>query len=99
MRIDSNPRALESDPGQAASGGPRANPATSGSPALGSDTAQLSTDQARVQALAVQASALPEIRQDKVDALRRVVRDGSYRVSPEQTAEAMLSEIQIPSAA
>lgn len=101
MRIDSNSRAAEAqDLGQSSQSGARANaPAGGAGNALGSDTARLSTDQARVASLAAQVNNLPEVRQQKVEALRRVIGDGSYQVTPEQTADAILAEIQIPSAA
>ncbi len=66
---------------------------------LGGDTAQLSLDQARVQSLAAQVNALPEVRQEKVAALGQAVRDGRYQISPEQTAEAVISEMLARSAA
>jgi anti-sigma28 factor (negative regulator of flagellin synthesis) len=37
-------------------------------------------------------SNLPEIRQEKVNALSDALQSGEYNVSPEQTAAAMLSE-------
>lgn len=62
------------------------------SSSLGSDRAELSMDHARVAALATQVSNLPEIRQEKVNALSDALQSGEYNVSPEQTAAAMLSE-------
>ena len=59
---------------------------------LGNDSAELSMDHARVAALAAQVSNLPEIRQEKVNALSNALQSGEYNVSPEQTAAAMLSE-------
>jgi flagellar biosynthesis anti-sigma factor FlgM len=99
MRID-----LNTGIGQAADSpqtAPGARSAASSAPAesRGADTAQLSSDQARVQALTVQVNNLPEIRQQKVEALGRAVRDGSYQVSPESTADALISEMLARSAA
>jgi anti-sigma28 factor (negative regulator of flagellin synthesis) len=42
---------------------------------------------------------LPEIRQDKVAALQRAIGEGSYQVTPGQAAEALISAMQIRSAA
>jgi flagellar biosynthesis anti-sigma factor FlgM len=65
----------------------------------GGDIAKLSREQGRVQEFAYQVTQLPEIRQDKVAALQRAIGEGSYRVGPEQTAEALVSAMQIrPSA-
>jgi flagellar biosynthesis anti-sigma factor FlgM len=100
MRVDLNPGSSEAQElGQAGSAGARVTNATAGGTLVGSDTAQLSSDQGRVQSLAAQVNNLPEIRQEKVEALRRVIRDGNYDVAPEQTAEAMLSETQARPAA
>jgi anti-sigma28 factor (negative regulator of flagellin synthesis) len=46
-----------------------------------------------VQALAAKVNDVPEIRQERVAALAKAVRDGSYQVSPEQTAEALISHV------
>jgi flagellar biosynthesis anti-sigma factor FlgM len=61
--------------------------------ALADDKAEISLDQVRVQALVAQASRVPDVRQQRVAALGRAIQQGSYEVSPEQTAEAMLTEI------
>jgi flagellar biosynthesis anti-sigma factor FlgM len=99
MRVNLNPSPEAPDVGQGTPAGARANTANAAGQALGEDSAQLSSDQARVQSFAAQVNNLPEIRQEKVDALRRVIREGSYEVSPEQTADAMLSEAQVRPAA
>jgi flagellar biosynthesis anti-sigma factor FlgM len=60
---------------------------------------QLSLNHGWVQALAAEVNRIPEIRQDKVAALRQAIHEGNYRVTSEQAAEALLSETQIRSAA
>lgn len=55
------------------------------------DRASLSLEP-RLGHLVSQVSCFPEIRKEKVAAISRALRDGSYRVSPEQTAEAMINE-------
>jgi flagellar biosynthesis anti-sigma factor FlgM len=101
MRIDLNaiiPNAP--DPGQSTKSGSRtASSASSSEGPAGADTAKLSQDLGRVQELASQVSQLPEIRQDKVEALQRAIEEGSYRVTPGQAAEALISAIQIRRAA
>lgn len=57
------------------------------------DRAELSTDQARIGELASAVTALPDVRQEKVQALSDAIRNGSYDVSAEQTAGAMLAEM------
>ena len=76
----------------AANAAGQANASAQTSSSLGSDHAELSMDHARVAALAAQVSSLPEIRQEKVNALSDALQNGEYNVSPEQTAGAMLAE-------
>jgi flagellar biosynthesis anti-sigma factor FlgM len=100
MRIDPNARSTETQAaGQAAASNQRATVTPASGEGLAGDTAQLSLDQARIQALATQVNALPEVRQEKVAALGRAVRQGSYQVSPQQTADAMIAELLQRSAA
>jgi len=56
------------------------------------DTATLSTDLASTQALAATALNSPEIRSEKVDALRQVIQSGQYKVEPDKIAEAMIRD-------
>jgi len=94
MRIDPNARlAATPDSGESAKSAAKTAHPLPGAEALGTDRAELSIDQARVHALAAQVNSLPEVRQEKVAALARALRNGEYKVSPEQTADAMLSEI------
>jgi flagellar biosynthesis anti-sigma factor FlgM len=66
---------------------------------LGEDQAQLSGTHAQVQVLTAQALQLPEVRQEKVNALRQVVQEGSYQPSSDQIAEAVFNNLQIAPAA
>jgi flagellar biosynthesis anti-sigma factor FlgM len=54
----------------------------------------LSPDAARVCELVAQVSQLPEMRREKVAAIKGALQDGSYRVSAEQMAEAVISELE-----
>jgi len=58
----------------------------------GEDTASLSFDRASVGSLVSQAMASPEVRQDKVDALRQAISNGQFKIEPDKIAEAMLKE-------
>jgi flagellar biosynthesis anti-sigma factor FlgM len=58
----------------------------------GEDTASLSFDRASVGSLVSQALASPEVRQDKVDALRQAISSGEYKVEPDKIADAMLQQ-------
>jgi flagellar biosynthesis anti-sigma factor FlgM len=54
------------------------------------DTASLSFDRASVGSLVSQATTSPEVRQDKVEALRQAISSGQFKLEPDKTAEAML---------
>jgi flagellar biosynthesis anti-sigma factor FlgM len=101
MRIDLNAIIPEApDPGQSTKSGAQAASGNSGAKGLAvGDTAKLSQDQGRVPDLASQVAQLPEIRQERVAALQRAIEAGSYRVTAEQAAEALISAIQIRPAA
>lgn len=90
MRID-----LNANVGQAEDAGPAGKAgvrvlAGAGSAGQEGDSAQLSTDAVKLQALSASVLQLPEIRQDKVAALAEQVQKGNYRVAAQQTAEALL---------
>lgn len=53
---------------------------------------QLSGDVVRLNSLAAQANDVPEIRQDKVDSLRQAIHSGTYKVSDEALADAILRD-------
>jgi len=57
------------------------------------DQAQLSGAHIQVQALAAQASQLPEVREAKINALRQAVESGQYRSDPANTAHSLMSEM------
>lgn len=57
------------------------------------DEAQLSGAHVQVQALAAQASQLPEVREARVQALRDAVQSGNYRSSASSTAASMMTEM------
>lgn len=60
---------------------------------------QDSTYQSAVSALVAQVNQLPEVRQEKVAALAQQLHQGTYDVSPSQTADALLSEATAAQAA
>jgi len=95
MRINPNPKApVTGELGEATPSGARAAAGTSHSAALAADTAKLSADSSRVQSLTALVAGLPEIRQEKVAALGLAIQRGSYNVSPEQTAAALVGEME-----
>jgi negative regulator of flagellin synthesis FlgM len=60
---------------------------------LSPDEAQFSVDGEKVQQLKTDLSGLPDLRQDKVAALKQAIREGSYNVSDQQIAQAMSPEL------
>lgn len=93
MRIDLNPNIGQTpDPGESSKPGlgSSSGPASS---ELAADVAKLSPDYVRAQVLTEAVNQLPEIRQDKVAALAQLIGNGSYAVTSEQTAAALLSHM------
>jgi flagellar biosynthesis anti-sigma factor FlgM len=61
--------------------------------ATGLDQTSFSFDQARVQSLAAEVMAQPEIRTAKVQSLQTAIGNGEYSVPPSLVAEAMAGEL------
>ncbi|HEY3971873.1 MAG TPA: flagellar biosynthesis anti-sigma factor FlgM [Candidatus Sulfotelmatobacter sp.] len=100
MRIDPNHAPQLSESNRSTAPSSAATVPASGSAALGGeDQAQLSGAHAQVQALAAQASQLPEIREGRVQSLRQAVQSGLYQLSPEKTASAVFDHLLAASAA
>jgi flagellar biosynthesis anti-sigma factor FlgM len=57
------------------------------------DQAQLSVDNSTLQQLKASLAQLPEVRQDRVDALRQAVSTGNYQVSDQQLGGAIGSDL------
>lgn len=66
---------------------------------LGDDQANLSGSHVQIQSLAAQVLQFPEVRQEKVNALRQVVLNGSYQPTSKQIANALLSHLSASPAA
>jgi flagellar biosynthesis anti-sigma factor FlgM len=101
MRIDGNQAAqspLES--GRSANSSPASSAAagSAGRP-FGEDQAQFSGVQGQIQALTEQVLQFPEIRQEKVNALRQAVGGGGYQPSSKQVADAVFAHMLLPPAA
>jgi negative regulator of flagellin synthesis FlgM len=57
------------------------------------DQAQLSAPGTTVQQLKANLSQVPEVRQDRVDAVRQSLASGTYQVSDQQLSDAMGSDL------
>ncbi len=94
MRIDLNPSSmpeLERSNGSA-NAGKTAETIAGANSSVADDVAQLSTGSDSVQLLKAQLGSVPELRQPRVDALRQAIADGRFKVSPQRTAAAMMSD-------
>ena len=54
------------------------------------DKASLSVDTLSLSSLEAKVQATPEVRQDKVEALRQAIQNGEYKVEPDKIAHAIL---------
>lgn len=55
------------------------------------DQSTLAHDRVTLSALATQALALPEMRQNLVDSLRQSIQSGEYKLDPSAIADAILN--------
>lgn len=60
---------------------------------VGQDQTVFSGAHVQAQALAAQAAQLPEVRQDKVEALRQAIQSGRYQLDPQRTAGALFTQM------
>jgi|SRR5579862_6143877 len=91
MRIDLNPGVQQTtDPGESSKSSlrPSVNGGNSGLPA---DVTTLSADYLCMQELAATVNQLPDLRQDRVANLSAALRNGTYAVTSDQTADALLA--------
>jgi len=56
------------------------------------DKASFSSDSLDIPSLEAQVLASPDIRQDKVEALRQAIQNGEYSVEPDKIAQAILQQ-------
>jgi negative regulator of flagellin synthesis FlgM len=66
---------------------------SAGNANAGVDQTSLAFSHARVQSLATQALAAPEVRQEKVGPLQRAIANGNYSVDSGQVADAMAADL------
>lgn len=58
----------------------------------GGDRTTLSTGGPTVASLVTQAMSAPDVRQERVQALRDAISSGTYQVDPQKLAAAMMSD-------
>jgi len=59
------------------------------------DKIELSTDAEAIETARKVIAEMPDVRADKVEALRKQIQDGTYQVSPESIADKMLTEMRL----
>jgi flagellar biosynthesis anti-sigma factor FlgM len=101
MRIDGNggAQALPENSRPNNSNAASAEARIAANSSTGQDQAQLSGVHVQIQALTAQALQLPEVRQEKVNALRQVVLGGNYQPSSGQVADALFTHMLVEPAA
>ena len=93
MRIDLNSELLPSESTQSVKTGAKVGAAAMASAPSG-EAAEPSSQLLSAAALTAAVSQFPEVRQEKVAALAEQLRAGTYDLSPQKTAEAMLAQIR-----
>jgi len=94
MRVDapiSFPESLQPD--QVNRSGSTGQQNRSAPASSGVDQAQLSVNNNAIQQLKSNLSQVPEVRQDRVDALSQAVSNGTYQVSDQQLGDAIASDL------
>ncbi len=101
MRIDLNygPQAASESDRIRAQNPPAADSASAAKTGAAEDQAQLSGAHVQVEALAAQASQLPEVREQRVQALRLAVQSGQYQSDPQKIAGALVTHMMVAPAA
>ena len=92
MRIDLSTRIPEAS-GDRKPARSKSSAGVSGGTGVAPDEVRLSLEHARVQTLEAKVNGMPEIRSEKVEALRRATQDGTYKVGPEKIAQAVFDEL------
>lgn len=94
MKVDFTNFGLEPpDSSKTSRAGQAGSAAIGASRTEGLDQTRFSFDQARVQSLAAQVLAQPEVREAKVRALQLAIGNGEYSVRVGQVADALIREL------
>ncbi len=92
MRIDLNRAAAGQIANELASASKRVESSKLHKASAAEDKATLSSDSVSISTLANKAMEHPEIRQDKVDAIRQRIESGSYKIDHGKIADVILEE-------
>ena len=93
MRVDASVSLPENlQPNKVSSSGFPAQQGSAAAVNSGQDQAQFSVDSQTIQQLQASLLQVPEVRQERVEALRQAVSSGSYQVSDQQLSDAIGSD-------
>jgi anti-sigma28 factor (negative regulator of flagellin synthesis) len=95
MRIDLNTQATNGVANPAGSSGTHAAGKKTGDGSERADTAQFLFDRVKAQALAPDSAQRIDAGKFKVEALRKILAEGSYSVPSEQIAGAIIAEARV----
>lgn len=98
MRINPNvgvPEGQEPDRVETAGSAP-ANKQVQKSAQVAADQTNLSSDALKLSDLSAKLANVPDIRQDRVATLSQAIQNGSYSVSNQQIAVAMMRDFRMP---
>lgn len=73
---------------------PARSQSTAAADATNSESTRFSSGEAGVSTLAAAALHEPEVRADKIEALRQQIASGNYHVSPQQIAGSILEQLR-----
>jgi len=94
MRVDGPlPIPENARPDKVTGSGSSTQPSRSAPVNSGQDSTQLSVDAQTVQQLKTALTGTPEVRQERVNALRQTVAKGQYKISDQQLSDAIASEL------
>lgn len=71
---------------------PKVKPSQAAEKSQPQDSVKLSDEAKALAALQKRLAEVPDVRTEKVEALKKAIADGTYRVPAEKIAEAMLRE-------
>ncbi len=93
MRIDLSPSAMtELARSKDADAGAKPAELAKVTATTADDVTHLSSGSESVQSLKTHLDSLPDIRQERVEALRQAMSAGTYKISPAKVASAMLAD-------
>lgn len=92
MKVDLIQQVSGQGPLELAPRGSASTASVAAQPSTVQDRTTLSSSGSAVSSLVSQAMSSPEVRQDKVDALKQQIANGTYKVDPKKIAQGILED-------